>query len=225
MSGKPSSYRGNLSDDTKTKAWLDAIEFAARSYDTDDHQVVESDLGRAEIRPSSSPGPEYSFVGATLARDGWHRLGRAVHGKARQSAGSVPVWLRIDALDGFFQFTEWPTLDWPERISRVAMALQRDLADAGAEHLAGIVLSSSTAVSLGAADPTAENQTVVSEHGTGIRRLVSAHLVRETVVIPLRDDAMPEFQRWGTACRDEPEWLSEDLSSLEFPLFDGFPAR
>jgi hypothetical protein len=165
-------------DDTKTKAWLDAIELAARSHDTDDHQIVESDLGRAEIRMPSSPGREHSFVGATLARDGWHRLGRAVHGKARQSAGSVPVWLRIDALDGFFQFTEWPTLDWPERLNRVATTLQRDLADAGAEHLAGIVLSSSTAVSLGAADPTAENQTIDSEHGTGIRRLVSARRVQ-----------------------------------------------
>jgi hypothetical protein len=60
----------------------------------------------------------------------------------------------------------------------------RDLA--GASHLAGVVLSSGLAVALGATDPTAENQTTRSASGCGLRRLVSAHTVRETVVIALR---------------------------------------
>jgi hypothetical protein len=75
-------------------------------------------------RPGISTSP--AFVGAAVTRDGWHRLGRAVHAKARQSSGALPVWLRIDALDGFFQFTEWPALEWPERIKRVATTLRGD---------------------------------------------------------------------------------------------------
>lgn len=109
-------------DSAVTGDWLGAIEHAASSPRAEDAQVIESAVGRAEIWQAGSLVPSLPFVGATTTRDGWYRLGRAVHGKARQSAGPLPVWLRIDALDGFFQFTEWVELDWTERINRVATA-------------------------------------------------------------------------------------------------------
>jgi hypothetical protein len=211
-------------DDAETSGWLGAIEHAASSHGTDEPQLVESAVGRAEIRRAGAPGPGRRFIGTASDRDGWHRLGRAVHAKARQSVGPLPVWLRIDALDGFFQFTEWTELDWTERIKRVATALRHDLADAAAGHLAGVVLSSSSAVSLGATDLVAENQTAHSEQGTGIRRLVSAHVVRETVVIVLRDDAMTEGERWAAAYSAESTWLLEDLSNRAFPQLDAIVA-
>jgi hypothetical protein len=148
-----------------------------------------------------------------------------VHAKARQSAGSLSAWLRIDALDGFFQLTEWPTLDWPERIRRVATTLQRDLAAAGAAHLAGVVLSSGAATAPGATNPAAENQTVHTDHGSGMRRLFAAQVVREMVVIPLRPDAFPEQARWVAAYSAEPEWLLDDLAGCAFPRLDAFTSR
>jgi hypothetical protein len=147
-----------------------------------------------------------------------------VHAKARQSAGPLPVWLRIDALDGFFQVTEWPALDWPEQVTRVATTLQHDLADAGAEHLAGVLLSSSSAEAPGATNLTAENETVHTERGSGIRRLLADHIVRETAVIPLRDDATAEQARWTAAYSTEPDWLREDLSSRAFPQLEAILA-
>ncbi|MBO3752120.1 hypothetical protein J5X84_39165 [Streptosporangiaceae bacterium NEAU-GS5] len=111
-------------DETETTVWLAAIEAAAASSE---HQVqrVELPMGRAEVRRSGSPMPERAFVGATATRDGWRRLGRALQAKARQSEGPLPVWLRVDALDGFFQFTEFAPLDWAERVDGVATNLAK----------------------------------------------------------------------------------------------------
>ncbi|MGH8934242.1 MAG: hypothetical protein ACRDZO_27305 [Egibacteraceae bacterium] len=125
--------------------------------------------------------------------------------------------MRVDALDGFFQFTEWATLEWAERVDRVATRLREDLAGAG--HLAGVVLSSGLAVALGATDPTAQNQTTHSASGCGLRRLVSAHTVRETVVVALRDDATEQQERWAAAYATEPDWLQQDLSDRDLPQF------
>lgn len=206
-------------DETETAAWLAAIEAAAASSE---HEVqrVESPMGRAEVRRAGSPTPERTFVGAVATRDGWRRLGRALQAKARQSEGPLPVWLRVDALDGFFQFTEFATLDWTERVDRVAANLREDLA--GASHLAGVVLSSGLAVALGATNSTAEYQTTRSTTGCGLRRLISAHTVRETVVVALRDDVTDQQERWTAAYAAEPEWLPQDLFGKGFPQLPAF---
>ncbi|MFD2422394.1 hypothetical protein [Amycolatopsis pigmentata] len=202
--------------------WIDAIEHAARFGEAENPRVIESAAGRAEIWPVGSQGSDLAFAGAALTRDGWHRLGRAVHGKARQSTGPLPVWLRIDALDGFFQFTEWAHLDWSERIDRAAAALRHDLASANAEHLAGIILSSSATVSLGATGSANQNETIRTEQGNGIRRLIADHMVRETAVIALREDAHVECGNWTTAYSAEPTWLLEDLCNQALPPLEAF---
>lgn len=201
-------------DETETTAWLNAIEVAASSR-SHEVQHVESLVGRAKIRHPGLPMPDRAFVGAVATRDGWWRLGRTVQGKARQSAGPSPVWLRVDALDGFFQFTEWAKLEWTERIDHVVTRLREDLA--GVSHLAGVVLSSGLAVASGATDPAAENRTTRSARGCGLRRLVSAHTVRETVVVALRDDAIGQQEMWTEAYAMEPDWLPEDLSDRGLP--------
>lgn len=208
-------------DETETATWLAAIAAAAVNSE---HEVqrVESPMGRADVRRAGSPTPQRTFVGAVATRDGWRRLGRALQGKARQSEGPLPVWLRVDALDGFFQFTEFATLDWTERVDRVAMSLREDLA--GASHLAGVVLSSGPAVVLGATDPTAENQTTRSAAGCGLRRLISAHTVRETIVVALRDDVTDQQEWWAAAYAEEPEWLPHDLSGRALPQLPAFLA-
>ncbi|WIY05602.1 hypothetical protein QRX60_17755 [Amycolatopsis mongoliensis] len=208
-------------DEAETAAWLAAIEAVTVSSE---HEVqrIESPMGRAEVRRAGSPTHERTFVGALATRDGWRRLGRALQGKARQSEGALPVWLRVDALDGFFQFTEFATLDWAERVDRVAANLRADLA--GASHLAGVVLSSGPVVALGAADSTAENQTTRSTSGCGLRRLINAHTVRETVVVALRDDVADQQVRWTAAYAAEPEWLPQDVSGWEFPQLPAFLA-
>ena len=201
-------------NEAETGAWLAAIEAAAFSSE---HAIqrVESPMGRAEISRAGSPTPKRTFVGAVATRDGWRRLRRALQAKARQNEGLLPVWLRVDALDGFFQFTEFATLEWTDRVDRVAASLREDLADAS--HLAGVVLSSGPAVALGATDSTAENQTTRSATGCGLRRLIYAHTVRETVIVPLHKDAPDQRERWTAAYVAEPGWLPQDLPGWELP--------
>lgn len=177
-------------------------------------------MGRAEVRRAGSATPERTFVGAAATRGGWRRLGRALQAKARQSEGPSPVWPRVDALDDFFQFTEFATQDWTERVGRVVANLREDLADAS--HLAGVVLSSGPAVALGATNSTAENQTARSTTGCGLRRLISAHTVRETVVVPLGDTLTDQQARWTAAYAAEPEWLPQDVSDKGLPPLPAF---
>jgi hypothetical protein len=49
-------------------------------------------------------------------------------------------------------------------------------------------------------------------------------VVRETVVIVLRDDAMTEGERWAAAYSAESTWLLEDLSNRAFPQLDAIVA-
>lgn len=115
-------------------------------------------------------------------------------------------------------------MDWTERINRVAEAVRHDLAGADAGHLAGVVLSSGPAVSLGATDPAEDNETVHAKDGSGIRRLISDHVVRETVIIALRDDAATERANWVAAYSAEPSWLGHDLADCSFPPLADFMA-
>jgi hypothetical protein len=168
-----------LSDDFEAngvEGWLHEIEEIARSVVGQRARVVESAVGRAEIWSAQGRSVETVFNGGLQVTDGWRRLARTLHGKARQSAGEQPVWLRVDALDGFFQLTGWPRMSWSDRIERLADAAQSVVA--GFDHVAGIVLSSSASVAIGATEPAQVDERIDTERGTGLRRLISDHVVR-----------------------------------------------
>jgi hypothetical protein len=105
----------------------------------------------------------------------------------------------------------------PERIASLSAALQE--VTANARHLHGVVISSGSAVSLGATDASVEDQTVVTTDGAGIRRLLAPHVAREVAVIPFQPAAMDLYHRWCDAYRAEPEWLNEDLTRAHLPIF------
>jgi len=200
-------------DQQGTQEWLSAVDAAARQVRAAGvSQTVATEAGRVRIQVSAPAGGATVFAGVLRSGDGWRRLGRAIRDKARQSAGPVPVWLRIDVLDGLFQFTEWSGLPWPERIEHVSVALRGELR--GVQHLHGVVLSSGPAVALGAVERAQEDITAKAQGGTGIRRLIVPHLVRETLVITLHDSAAEQAAAWINAYAAEPDWLDEDLAQL-----------
>jgi hypothetical protein len=83
--------------------------------------------------------------------------------------------------------------------------------------VAGVVVSSGLAVAPGATDPTIEDVTVVAREGTGLRRTVCPHLVRETVILPLQADVDEQLQVWTAGYADEPSWLERDLQAAGLP--------
>jgi hypothetical protein len=198
-------------DSAATEDWLLAVNVAAADASASgQQQKVRSAAGEILLCTTGFARRTATFTGAALTADGWRRLGRAVQGKARQSAGLVPAWLRIDAMDGFFQFTDWAQLTGPQRTDRLADALANALVDA--THLQGVILSSGLAVSLGATDPTIEDTTNTTSRGTALRRTVSPHLVRESALVPLHGAAAGMAANWASAYSTEPSWLDEDLT-------------
>jgi hypothetical protein len=85
------------------------------------------------------------------------------------------------------------------------------------DNAEGVVLSSGPAVSFGAPDPDAETITTRTAGGTFLRRLLSPHLIRETFIVALRDDAVERSDWWASAYDAEPSWLDADLTVAGHP--------
>lgn len=203
-------------DDAGINALLVAADDAAQeTRRTGLPQLVEVPGVRITVATEHRASSTATFAGAERRGDGWRRLARALRDKARQSAGPTPIWLRVDALDGFFQFTDWHALPWTERVERVANALRTTLA--GADHVAGVVLSSGLAVGLGATDAAIEDAGVRLGSDAGLRRLIAPNLIRESVIVALRMDSLPAADQWYDAYDREALWLDEDLCALGLP--------
>ncbi|WP_444950980.1 hypothetical protein [Micromonospora ureilytica] len=195
----------------ETQQWVHAVELvAASTVDASGPQVVPSDIGAVTIYRGMPPPGTVTFTGAVQYRDGWHRLGRTLGAKAKQISGPGPAWIRVDCLDGLFQFTEWARMAPADRLDAIAAQMRnRVIWPANAD---GVVLSSGLAVSIGATNPSAENVTVQNDAGAFVRRLIAPHLVRETFVVLVRDGAKPGSAWWTRAYGSEPDWLDDDLS-------------
>jgi hypothetical protein len=165
-------------------------------------------------REAARPGA-ILFTGAVQYRDGSRRLGRTLSAKAVQVRGPWPAWIRVDRLDGLFQFTDWAKTLPQERLAAIAAAIRFNVQWPG--NAEGVVLSTGPAVSLGATNATTEDATVQTSDGALVRRLLAPHLVRDTLVIPLRDHGDSRVGWWARAYGREPEWLDQGLERAGQP--------
>lgn len=203
------------SGEAETQEWLVAIDvIASVAAESRDVQVIQWDIGVVTIYPDPPP-PGPRFTGAAQHRDGWRRLGRTLANKAVQITGPLPAWVRVDCLDGLFQFTEWTTMAPAERIGAIASAIRTNVTWPTNAH--GVVLSSGTGVNLDGNDAAAQAITVRSESGIFLRRLARPYLVRETFIVPLTNAAIEQAEWWATAYGDEPAWLDTDLAGAGLP--------
>ncbi|MES9607084.1 hypothetical protein [Actinomadura sp. NPDC000929] len=199
-----------------TQAWLDAVEAVAESTTGSvGANPVPSEIGVVTVHRGAVPVGTVRFTGAVQQRDGWRRLGGTLSAKAVQVRSPWPAWIRVDCLDGLFQFTDWAKLEPQERLAEIAAAI-RELVQ-WPENAEGVVLSTGPAVSLGATDPTAETATTRTSDGTFVRRLLAPHLRRETLVIPLRNHDNERAGWWEHAYAGEPGWLDQDLKAAGQP--------
>jgi hypothetical protein len=204
-----------------TNDWVEAIEGAAAEVRaTGEAREVDGPGGVVRLQVGEIPMGTNVFSGVPRERDLSHRLGAAVAGKARQTEGPYPAWLRIDARDGLFAFTEWSRRPPSERATILAQ-MMRPYTD-GHEHLHGIICSSGAASSLGATDPTIEDAYAETDDGFCIRRLLAPHLVRETIIVTLRRPGFDVARAWADAYSGEPAWLDNDLAALDLPPLAAF---
>jgi hypothetical protein len=203
-------------DGHETTEWLAQIAGAAEGVAaTGASRLVESEAGWVKIQAEDPPPNTNLFNGIVRTGDSWLHLARVVRGKARQSAGPVPTWIRVDVLDGLFQFTPWAQLAGVERVATMAAALKSELVSA--HHLQGVICSSGLAVSLGATDHLVQEYLDATEHGVALRRLLGSHLARETVIVPLKGEPSEMVKAWTQVYSMERSWLDEDLAAAGLP--------
>lgn len=204
-----------------TSQWLKAAEAAAGfAVATGQSQAIQTDFGWIAIYPGPLPDDVRPFIGAPQERDGWRRLGRTLAGKAKQIAGDLPVWVRVDSHDGMFQFTQWATMSPEDRIDALADVVRGMVAWPACAQ--GLVLSSGCAFAFGANDPIVEDVTVRVEAGWFVRRLIAPNLVRETFIIQIASTAAAQTDAWAHAYGSEPEWLDADLAAANLPTLAQF---
>lgn len=140
-------------------------------------------------------------VGPSAIEPGWLRIRSVVREKAtKYAAGSRPVWLRIDALDGFWQFTPLHEMSLHEKLSFVAKLLVEALPST--TGVAGVVLSSGLLQSQGSFQPETVNS---ANEGSALRLLIGSFGVREILIVPFDKTGANQAPIWHELYSNEAE--------------------
>ncbi len=158
-----------------------------------------------------SAGETVTFTGPRTASPGWHRARKYVRDKAADwTSADVPTWLRLDLLDGTWQFSELARRTLPEKSQWIAALVAQEAARTG---IAGAVVSSGPLIS-----PRAQAQEYAGPGGIfGLRRGIDALRVRETVVVPLSPQGVRQAEMWRDLSDAEPPWLENALRAASLP--------
>jgi hypothetical protein len=170
----------------------------------------------ARAIPSGFNGPPIQIESA------WERVAARLGEKQTQvGRREDTVWLRVDLLEGMWQFSHWSQA--PLRVKLDLIAPQIEAALGGSEaHVAGVVVSSGSAWAQGHFEP---EDAATAGGRRALRRLIAPIRVRETLVIPLGAGAEEDAVWLARLYEDEPSWLPSALQRSELPaLAEMFPA-
>lgn len=198
---------GEVLSEADTAAWAARIAEAAALVRADGHKrPVEHRAGRVWVlRMEDAHSGVTSFSGPPLHGADNDRLGLRLAGKGAQAVQAGATWVRADALDGLWQFTPWSMWPLPAKAEAIAAEVRRALSPV--EGLEGAVLSSGPAMAQG--EFRGESARVAGG-GFALRRLLPAGRVRETIIVPVRDD--PVVDLWRELYDAEPAWLDWALT-------------
>lgn len=159
-----------------------------------------------------SQTPASGLRGPEMRGDSWARIAPRIRQKVEAAAGSGANWLRLDAREGLWQFTEWSTRPLAEKLSAFDAAV-RDLL----EGLDGIVVSCGPVLAQG----TFEDEDVVLGPGlVALRRCLPFTRVRETLIIAAEPAATDAAWLWVRFYSEEPLWLDWALRRTGLPSIE-----
>lgn len=206
-------FQGENLSPKELESWLRGVEQAADLVVSDGRErEVTSGQVRARLARNDS-GPPSSFRGPPITANPWRRIVRKLDAKREQvSANTDSVWLRVDLLEGMWQFSEWARAPLPEKLAVMRDYLRAEFTQAAG--LAGIVVSSGAAWAQGRFD---DEDAVADDGSIALRRNLRPLRVRETLIIPLRSSATSgTVDLLRNAYTQEPESL--DLAIREAGL-------
>ena len=204
-------------DERDTEALLAAIQTCAR--------LVGANL---EPPPMRTPGATINIVpeshtpasglrGPQMRGDSWARIAPRIREKVAVAAESGANWLRLDAREGLWQFTEWSTRPLAEKL-RAFDAAVRDLL----RGLDGIIVSCGPLLRQG----TFNDEEVDLAPGlVALRRCLPFTRVRETLIIAADASAPKAAPFWANCYSDEPMWLDWALRHAGLSSTDQILAR
>jgi hypothetical protein len=192
---------------SELEMWHAQLAAAAAQVAADDQvRVVQHAAGTISVIPGRKADGAV-FKGPLESGGGWPRVGSILRQKAEQAVHAGASWLRVDVMDGLWQFSPWARSSLPAKVSALAAATRRELS--AVEGLAGAVISSGACQAQGI---FREESCRGAKGEVGLRRLIPPMRVRETVVVPLCADDQPSAEMWIELYDSEPDWLDWALS-------------
>lgn len=161
--------------------------------------------------------PARGLRGPEMSGDSWARIGPRIREKAEAAVESGANWLRLDARDGLWQFTEWATRPLGEKLEAFDAAV-RGLC----RGLDGVVVSCGAVRAEGQLD----DEDVVLRPGlVALRRRLPFVRARETLVITADAASLQEARLWIQFYSEEPSWLDWALDRSGLPPVGAILAR
>lgn len=140
----------------------------------------------------------------------WPRMAGVIAAKAESMRAAAADWLRIVPLTGLFAFTGWAQEPLGRKLEEMAVGLATE---PDSRSPAGVVLSSAASLALGDVD----EERVEAGPAVAVRRAIAPVRARETLIVPLRDDAIAAVGDWEALADAESSWLEWALLQVGLP--------
>lgn len=205
---------GDRLDPDESAELLRLIETAAQATAaTGQEQAVEFQGARLRLLP---PGTTtYQLRGGIEEGQGWPRIEARLIQKAHQAAGTGGGWLRADVRDGTWQFTPWARAGLGAKINELTRLIRPVLGQI--QGIEGVVLSSGAVTAQG----EFYGESAPAQGGCyGLRRLLPAARVRETMIVPVTARGRDQARVWRELYNDEENWLDWALELAGLPRRD-----
>lgn len=202
---------GGRLDSDESAELLRLIEAAAHAAAAaGQEQTVEFQDARLQVLPPGATS--YQLRGGIEEGQGWPRIEARLIQKAQQASSAGGGWLRADVRDGIWQFTPWARADLWAKINEIARLVRSALGQI--QGIDGVVLSSGAVLAQG----DFHGESAPAQGGCyGLRRLLPAARVRETMIVPVTAQGRDQARLWRELYNDEPDWLDWALDQVGLP--------
>jgi hypothetical protein len=201
---------GHLGD-IEAAELLQRIAAAAQAVaDTGQERPVAFGGAQLRVLPPGTTG--YELRGGVQTSQGWPRVERRLLQKAAQAARAGGGWLRVDLMDGTWQFTPWARASLREKVDQIAELLKPALCQVGG--ITGVVASSGACVAQGQFHGESAR---TPDHCYGFVRPLPGARVRETMIVPVSPGGRDEADLWAGLYNSEDSWLDWALGQARLP--------
>jgi hypothetical protein len=200
-------------DNAESAELLLLIEQAAQNTATTGKQHAVSWRG-ADLQVMPSGSTDYQLQAGVEESDSWSRIANKLRQKAQQAQASGGGWLRVDVLDGTWQFTPWARGGLRAKIDEMARLVRPLLSQV--PGIFGVILSSGAGVAQG--QFVGESARSVDDSYL-LRRVLPAVRVRETMIVPVSAAGREQARTWVDLYNSEDSWLDWTLDRTGLPLW------